>query len=209
MLSVGLTGGIACGKSTVAQMFVNLGGFLIDFDTLAHEVQEPGKPAWQDVVDRFGADVLRPDRKIDRNKLAVVVFNDTEKLQALNAIVHPRVYEEWQSRMEKIKAQNPHAVVFSDVPLLFEGRMQFLFDLTILVMIDPEEQIERLMARNNISQEDARLRLSSQMPIRDKVRLADIVISNSCAVCETEKKVADVWRSLLERETIKSAHKTH
>ena len=176
MLNVGLTGGIACGKSTVAQMFVNLGGLLIDFDTLAHEVQEPGKPAWQDVVNRFSEVVLQPDRKIDRNKLAMVVFNDTEKLQALNAIVHPRVYEEWHSRMEKIKALNPHAIVFSDVPLLFEGRMQFLFDLTILVMIDPEEQIARLMARNKISHEDARLRLSSQMPIHDKVRLADIVI---------------------------------
>lgn len=200
MLNVGLTGGIACGKSTVAQMFVRQGGHLIDFDTLAHEVQEPGKPAWQDVVNLFGSDVLQTDQKIDRNKLAAIVFTHPEKLQALNAIVHPRVYEEWRSRLGKIKAQDPHAIVFSDVPLLFEGQMQYLFDLTILVMIEPEEQIDRLMTRNNVCREDAGLRLSCQMPINDKVPLADIVINNSCAVHETQKKVADVWRGLLKRE---------
>ncbi len=200
MLNVGLTGGIACGKSTVAQMFVRLGGHLIDFDKLAHEVQEPGKPAWQDVVNCFGSDILQPDRKIDRNKLAAIVFNHPEKLQRLNDIVHPRVFEEWRSRLEKIKTQNPHAIVFSDVPLLFEGEMQHLFDLTILVMIEPEEQIGRLMARNAVCREDAELRLKCQMPIRDKIHLADIVIDNQCAIHETEKKVAEVWRSLLERE---------
>ena len=203
MLNVGLTGGIACGKSTVAQMFVRLGGYLIDFDKLAHEVQEPGRPAWQDVVDCFGSDILQPDRKIDRTKLAEIVFNHPEKLQALNAIVHPRVFEEWCFRLDKIKTQNPRAIIFADVPLLFEGRMQNLFDLTILVMIEPSEQINRLMTRNAICHEEAHLRLSSQMSIRDKIPLADIVIDNQCAIHETEKKVADVWRDLLEREKIK------
>lgn len=200
MLNVGLTGGIACGKSTVAQMFLRQGGYLIDFDKLAHEVQEPEKPAWQDVVNYFGPDILQPDRKIDRNKLAAVVFNHPEKLEALNGIVHPRVYEEWHDRLEEIKKQNPHAIVFAEIPLLFEGRMQRLFDLTILVMIEPEEQIDRLMVRNAICREDAHLRLSSQMPIRDKIALADIVIGNQCAIEETEKRVADVWRNLLMRE---------
>lgn len=200
MLNVGLTGGIACGKSTVAQMFVRQGGYLIDFDKLAHEVQEPGQPAWQDVVNCFGMDILQPNRKIDRNKLAEIVFNHPAKLKTLNTIVHPRIFEEWCLRLEKIKAQNPHAIVFSDVPLLFEGGMQHLFELTILVMIEPAEQIDRLMARNNVCREDAGLRLSCQMPIDDKVRLADIVINNQCAIHETEKKVAEVWRDLLERE---------
>lgn len=207
MLNVGLTGGIACGKSTVSQMFVALGGHLIDFDLLAHEVQEPGGPAWDDVVAYFGPGILQADRKIDRNKLAAVVFNQPDKLKKLNTIVHPRVFEAWWSRLEKIKAQEPRAIVFSDVPLLFEGGMQHLFDLTILVMIEPEEQIERLMARNNLCREDAGLRLSCQMPIGDKVRLADIVIDNSCAVDETRKRVADVWRELRERENTKVAHK--
>ena len=200
MLNVGLTGGIACGKSTVAQMFMRLGGHLIDFDALAHEVQEPGQPAWTDVVNCFGSDILQTNRKIDRNKLAAIVFNNPEKLTALDNIVHPRVYEAWHNRLEKIKAGNPHSIVFSDVPLLFEGKMQYLFDLTILVKIPPEEQISRLMARNAICREDAQLRLSSQMPIADKISLADMVIDNQYAVEDTEKQVAEVWQKLLGRE---------
>jgi dephospho-CoA kinase len=203
MLNVGLTGGIACGKSTVAQMFIQLGGQLIDFDILAHEVQEPGQPAWRDVVSFFGSDILQHDRKIDRNKLAAIVFNNPEKLIVLNNIVHPRVYEVWHNQLEKIKAQNQHAIVFSDVPLLFEGQMQHLFDLTILVIIEPAEQIERLMMRNAICREEAELRLSSQMPIAEKIKMADIVIDNSCAVEETGKSVADVWQELLRRENNK------
>lgn len=203
MLNVGLTGGIACGKSTVAQMFVRHGGHLIDFDKLAHEVQVPDKPAWCDVVSFFGSDILREDRTIDRNKLAAIVFNHPEKLRKLNSIVHPRVFEQWCLRLEKIKAQTPQAIVFSDVPLLFEGGMQHLFELTILVMIEQAQQIERLMTRNAISREDAALRLSSQMPIHDKIQLADIVIDNQHSVRETENRVAQVWRDLMEREKTK------
>ncbi|HRY35033.1 MAG: Dephospho-CoA kinase [Deltaproteobacteria bacterium ADurb.Bin151] len=200
MLNVGLTGGIACGKSTVAQMFVRLGGHLIDFDKLAHEVQKPDWPAWQDVVNYFGREILRPDQNIDRNKLAAVVFNQPDKLQKLNDIIHPRVYEAWRSRLEKIKKHHPHAIVFADVPLLFEGRMQHLFDLTILVMVAPEEQVNRLMNRSDLCRAEAELRLSCQMPIHDKMNLADIVIDNQCVVEETEKKVTEVWQNLLERE---------
>jgi len=205
MLNVGLTGGIACGKSTVAQMFVNLGGHLIDFDELAHEVQEPDKPAWRDVVDFFGAEILQPDKRIDRNKLAAIVFNQPEKLKRLNTIVHPRIFEEWCRRLDEIKAQSPHAIIFADVPLLFEGGMQHLFDLTILVMVEPAEQMNRLIARNAICRADAELRLLSQMPIRDKITLADIVIDNQCAIGETRTKVAEVWRDLLEREKNKQS----
>jgi len=200
MLNVGLTGGIACGKSTVAQMFVRLGAHLIDFDKLAHEVQEPSRPAWKDVVNYFGREVLQPDQNIDRNKLAAVVFNHPDKLQALNDIVHPRVYEAWRLRLEDIRKYHPHAIVFADVPLLFEGRMQHLFDLTILVMVAPEEQVNRLMIRSELCRAEAELRLSCQMPIHDKRNLADIVIDNQCAVEETEKKVTEVWQHLLERE---------
>ncbi len=207
MLNVGLTGGIACGKSTVADMFVHLGGYLIDFDKLAHEVQDPGKPAWQDVVNHFGSDILRPDQKIDRTKLAAIVFHDPEKLKRLNTLVHPRVFEEWWARLEEISTRNPNAIVFSDVPLLFEGGMQHLFELTILVMIEPEKQIQRLMARNAVCREDAELRLSCQMPIYEKVKMASIVIDNSCSVDETEKKVAAIWIDLLEKEKSKKGNR--
>ena len=200
MLNIGLTGGIACGKSTVAEMFVHLGAHLIDFDKLAHEVQEPGKPAWQEIVDYFGHDILDQDKKIDRNKMAAIVFNQPEKLKVLNNIVHPRVFEEWRVRLEKIKANDPQAIALSDVPLLFEGNMQHLFDLTILVLVAQEEQINRLIIRNGVIKEEAEKRLKSQMPISEKISLADIVIDNEGSIPETEKRVGQVWQELLRQE---------
>ena len=200
MLNVGLTGGIACGKSTVAQVFVMLGAYLIDFDKLAHEVQEPGKPAWKEIVRYFGKDILNQDETIDRNRLAQIVFTDKKELEALNNIVHPLVFNLWQERLDKIKIKEEHAIILSDIPLLFEGKMQDLFDLTILVLISPEEQICRLMARNNLSRNEAQIRLQSQMPIADKIGLANIVIDNQDNVSQTKEKVAEIWRQLKSRE---------
>ena len=200
MLNIGLTGGIACGKSTVARMFVKNGAHLIDFDRLAHEVQEPEKPAWQKVVDCFGKEILRPDGKIDRVKLGNIVFADKKKLNKLNKIVHPLVYQEWYRRLEKISRKEKHAIILSDIPLLFEGNMQHLFDLTMLVLITPEEQIRRLMARSGVNKEEAEKRLNSQMPIREKNSLADIVIDNRGSISETQKIVNKIWRGLLQRE---------
>ncbi|MEQ8161022.1 MAG: dephospho-CoA kinase [Smithellaceae bacterium] len=204
MLSVGLTGGIACGKSTVAEMFVRLGAYLIDLDKLAHEVQEPGAPAWRKIIDYFGDDVVGDDQKIDRNKVAAIVFNQPEKLKALNDIVHPSVYEEWQARLKSIITRDPRAIILSDIPLLFEARMQSLFDLTIVVMIPPEEQIVRLMARNGMTEEEARKRIKNQMPIGDKAGLADVVINNQSSIADTRKRVQEVWSELIRREKEKT-----
>jgi dephospho-CoA kinase len=204
MLNVGLTGGIASGKSTVAKMFVKNGAHLIDFDGLAHEVQEPGKPAWKEVVNHFGEGIIQPDKKIDRVKLGKIVFADKEKLNELNNIVHPLVYREWHSRLEKICKKEKHAVVLSDIPLLFEGKMQHLFDLTILVLVAPEEQISRLIMRNGVIKEEAEKRLKSQMPISEKISLADIVIDNEGSIPETEKRVGQVWKELLKTEKQKN-----
>jgi len=204
MLNVGLTGGIACGKSTVAQVFVMLGAHLIDFDKLAHEVQEPGKPAWKEIVRYFGKDILNQDETIDRNRLAQIVFAYKKELKALNNIVHPLVFNLWQARLDKIKKKEEHAIILSDVPLLFEGKTQNLFDLTILVLISSEEQICRLMARNSLSRDEAQIRLKSQMPISDKIGLADIVIDNRGNVSQTRKKVAEIWLKLKDREKNKN-----
>ena len=173
---------------------------MIDFDGLAHEVQEPGKPAWKEVVNHFGEGILQPDKKIDRVKLGNIVFADKEKLIELDKIVHPLVYQEWHARLEKIGKKEKHAIVLSDIPLLFEGNMQHLFDLTMLVLIAPEEQIRRLMARNGVSKEEAEKRLKSQMPISEKIALADIVIDNEGSITETEKRVGQVWQELLQKE---------
>ena len=200
MLNVGLTGGIASGKSTVATIFAKHGAHLIDFDGLAHEVQEPEKPAWREVVNQFGEGILQPDNKIDRVKLGNIVFADKKKLIELDKIVHPFVYQEWHMLLEKIDKKEKHAIVLSDIPLLFEGNMQRLFDLTILVLILPEKQISRLMTRNGISKEEAGKRLKSQMPISEKIELADIIIDNKGSITETEKRVGQVWQELLQKE---------
>lgn len=203
MLNIGLTGGIACGKSTVAKIFVKNGAHVIDFDLLAHKVQQPGKPAWQKVVDCFGKDILRTDRKIDRDKLGTIVFADKNKLNKLNRIVHPFVYREWYEQLDKISKKEKHAIVLSDIPLLFEGKKQHLFDLTILVVVEPEDQIRRLIARNHMTREEARKRLKSQMPIGEKKSLADIVIDNKGSISETKKAVKKIWRDLLQKEKVK------
>jgi len=200
MLNVGLTGGIACGKSTVAKMFVQKGAYLIDFDLLAHKVQEPENAAWKKIVDCFGREILQANGKIDRIKLGRIVFADKKKLHVLNKIVHPLVYQEWHRQLEKIGEKDPHAIVLSDIPLLFEGRKQHLFDVILLVLIDPEDQIHRLTARNRICREEAERRLKSQMPIGEKAILADIVIDNRRSLPETQKMVNNVWKELLQRE---------
>jgi len=200
MLNVGLTGGIACGKSTVAKMLVGRGAHLIDFDKLAHEVCEPEKPAWHAIVRTFGAEILAANKKIDRNKLGRIVFDDKKKLKTLSEIVHPYIFEEWHTRLKAIRKADLHAVVLSDVPLLYEENLQHYFDLTLLILIPPEEQISRLMARSRLSHEEAQKRLKSQLPIGDKIRLADIIIDNRGTVAETEEAVTEVWKDLLERE---------
>jgi dephospho-CoA kinase len=200
MLNVGLTGGIACGKSTVAKMLVRRGAHLIDLDKLAHEVEEPEKPAWKKITKIFGKEILAANKTIDRNKLARIVFADREKLKVLNNIVHPLVLEEWCNRLEAIKKADGHAIVLSDIPLLYEEKLQRLFDLTLLVLISPEEQVSRLIARNGLTKAEAQKRLESQMPIGEKRKLADIVIENKGTPAETEKIAAKVWQELLARE---------
>jgi dephospho-CoA kinase len=200
MINVGLTGGIACGKSTVAQMLVRHGAYLIDLDRIAHEIEEPEKPAWKKIIEVFGFEIIKESKEIDRGKLAKIVFTDNKKLKALNDIVHPYVLEEWQKRLKDIRNKDEHAIVLSDIPLLFEEKMEDLFDLTLLVLISPEEQINRLMARDCLSHDDAQLRLASQMPINEKIKLADIIIDNKGVVKETEKKVEEVWQKLRKIE---------
>jgi dephospho-CoA kinase len=200
MLNVGLTGGIASGKSTVAKMLQEKGAYLIDFDKLAHFVEEPGQPAWNAIVNFFGEDILNEDRTINRIKLGLIVFLDREKLSRLNSIVHPAVFEEWKRRLEDFRRKDPGAIVISDVPLLIEVGMQQQVDVVVLVHVSPEDQIQRLMERNGCSREDAVRRLSSQMPIDEKISHADLVIDNKGSVEETEIAVNAVWEDLLIRE---------
>jgi dephospho-CoA kinase len=204
MLNVGLTGGIACGKSTVARLFAGKGAFHIDFDLLAHAVVAPDQPAWQQIADDFGSEILLPDRTIDRAKLGAIVFRDKRKRAKLNSIVHPAIFAAWCCRTQEIKEIKPDAIILSDAPLLIEEGMQALFDLVMLIYISEEEQMDRLMKRNGLSREEALRRLKSQMPIDDKLPYAQIVIRNHGTLEETRHIVDQVWQDLLQQEKAKN-----
>ena len=196
MLNVGLTGGIASGKSTVARMLVEKGAVLIDFDELTLEVEEPDKPAWREIVRHFGEAVLLPDRRIDRGKLGAIVFADPVKRRILNGIVHPAVFAEWRRRLAEIERRQPDAVVLSDIPLLIEAGLEKMVDLVLLVYIPPDEQIRRLTARNGFSREEAERRVSAQMPMVQKIPRADRVIRNEGSIEETAREVERIWENL-------------
>ena len=179
MILVGLTGGVATGKSTVAAMFQRCGAVVIDADRLARAVVEPGKPAWQQIVKTFGRDVLHDDRTIDRQKLGDMVFRNPTKLRQLERIIHPRVAREQQRLTREAAKNNPHAVVIYDVPLLFEAGIDKRVDSTIVITTDRETQIARLKKRNGIGRTEALRRIKSQMPLGQKRRLADYVLDGT------------------------------
>jgi dephospho-CoA kinase len=203
MLNVGLTGGIASGKSTVAAMLVKKGAFHIDFDILAHEVEKPDMPAWRSIIDAFGPEIRNEDGTINRIKLGAIVFADQKKMAQLNAIVHPAVFMAWRRQLEEIEKEKTDAIVLSDVPLLIEAGMKQMVDVVLLVYISPEEQLRRLIVRNGYTREDALSRLSAQMPIQDKLALADLIVNNEGSRKETQKQVVAVWRELIRRERTK------
>jgi dephospho-CoA kinase len=202
MLHVGLTGGIASGKSTVARMLVEKGARLIDFDELGHDVEEPDGPVWKEIVYYFGNEILHTDRTIDRRKLGDIVFANREKLELLNRLVHPAVFEKWHRGIEEIRAVQPDAIVLSDIPLLIEAGMKPMVDLVLLVYVPPDEQIARLMTRNGYCREDAERRIASQMPIGEKLPFADIVVRNDGSQEETRKALNAVWKALIRRERL-------
>jgi dephospho-CoA kinase len=199
MFNVGLTGGIASGKSTVARMLVEKGAILIDFDELTHAVEMPGGPAWQGIVDHFGQEILLPDQGIDRIKLGTIVFSNQQEREILNRLVHPAVLAEWQNRLREIEQTGKEAIVLSAVPLLFEAGLESMVDLVLLVYISPEEQIRRLMGRNGFTREEAERRVASQMPIGEKVGRADMVINNEGPLEETALAVDRAWEKLSRR----------
>jgi dephospho-CoA kinase len=200
MLNAGLTGGIGCGKSTVAKMLADKGARVIDFDVLTHRVQEPGQAAWKAIIDRFGEGVLNTDRSIDRTRLGSVVLADPEKLRQLNDIVHPVVLEEWRRQLAEIEKGYPEAIVLSDIPLLVEAGIEDLFDLVVVVYAAPEDQIRRIMERNGYSRDEAQKRLSVQMPIDEKLKHADIVVRNQASLDRTRDDVDRVWKELVAKE---------
>ncbi len=195
MITVGLTGCIATGKSTVSEMLRELGAYIIDYDILAREVVEPYRSAWNGIVDAFGEIVLYEDLTLNREKLAEIVFDDTEKLQCLNQITHPAVFDTVAVRVEGIAGEYPDALVIHDVPLLIETGVYKNVSKVILVAASPENQLERLLGKG-FTEEDALKRMGSQMPIAQKKEYADYVIDNDGTFEETRKQVNEVFDSI-------------
>lgn len=197
MLLVGLTGGIACGKSTVAQMLSARGVPLIDADVLAREIVEPGQPAFNDIVAAFG-DVLTPDGQLDRKRLGSVVFADVEKRKALEAMTHPRIFQRFTEKTQVLEQKGEPVIVY-DAALLFERKLSELMNLVIVVTLPPEVQLLRLKTRDALSDEEALRRITAQMPIEEKVKQADFVIDNSGSREQTAAQLDYVWREVMQR----------
>lgn len=198
MLIVGLTGGICSGKSVVASMFKAKGAYLIDFDDLSRVVVEPDKPAWKDIVDFFGSDVISPDQTLNRQKLGAIVFNDAQMRARLEKFLHPRIGEEYAHRVREIGERDPDAVVVAVVPLLIEVGMHRGMDCVVLVYTSPEVQIQRIIQRDRCTRGEAQKRLDAQMPIDEKPEYADFVINNEGSLRRTRTEVDEVWEKLVE-----------
>ena len=196
MVLVGLTGGIATGKSTVSRLFVECGAYLVDADVLAREVVGPGKPALQEIVNAFGPQMLRPDGTLDRDRLGHAAFGDAKQLARLNAIVHPYVAIEQERRCQKIAAQAPHAVIIYDAALLIEAKAHTRMDRIIVVTADEQTQVDRLKARNHLSTEEARKRIAAQMALSEKVKVADYLIDGTLPLEQLRKEVQRVYDEL-------------
>ncbi|MBW1765648.1 MAG: dephospho-CoA kinase [Deltaproteobacteria bacterium] len=195
-LLLGLTGGIASGKTTVANMLKEKGATLIDFDLIARQVVEPHKPAWEKIVDYFGKQVLQEDENLDRKKLSNIVFRDFEKRKKLESFTHPRIHEEFVRQVNEIVEKEPDAIIQVDIPLMIELNLQYIFHKLLVVYIPQEQQIKRLAERDGISQEEAANILKAQLSLDEKVRYADFVIHNEHSLEETGKQIENVWKTL-------------
>jgi dephospho-CoA kinase len=201
MIVAGLTGGIATGKSTVAAVFEAAGARLIDADRIARDVVRKGTSAYRDIVAHFGMDVVCGDGEIDRRQLADIVFNDPAAQRALEDIVHPQVKREVDRRVDLIRRQAPEALVLLDIPLLFEAGMQEGLDAVIVVYAPERLQLERLMARDGLTESEALARIRAQMPIESKKALATRVIDNSGSREQTREQALEVYRQLAASQT--------
>jgi dephospho-CoA kinase len=188
MLRVGITGGIASGKSAVAAMLRELGFPVLDADWVAHKLVEPGQAAYNEVVRAFGREILGKDGRVDRSKLASIVFADRAKLDRLNAILHPRVGETMDRQLEEWQAAGIHDIAFVEAALIVEAGLHKRLDGLVVAWCTPEQQLERLRARK-MSEDEARHRIAAQLPIAEKLRYATEKIDCSGSLEETRRQV--------------------
>lgn len=196
MLKIGLTGSIAVGKSYVCEIFRELGAFVSDADQTAREVVAPETKGWRLIIERFGSNILLPNNGIDRVKLGAIVFNDAEKRQLLNSIVHPLVIEAQDEWMRTLEQGNPDAIAIIDAALMIESGGYKRFDKLIVVWCDAETQIERLMLRNDLNREAAIQRIKTQMPQEEKKSYADYTIDTSDGFEDARRRTIETFERL-------------
>ena len=196
MVSAGLTGGIGCGKSTVAKMFAARGAATIDSDEIGRGLMQPGNVVYDRIVSGFGPEVLLADGQLNRPKIAEIVFNDPDRLKHLNAIVHAPVLREIDRQVFAQRQKNPGAVVVVESAVLFEAGQNRRFDKMIVAWCRPEQQIERYCAKSGAPAEDIERRMAAQMPGDEKKRMADYVIDTSGTLEETQRQVEEVFATL-------------
>lgn len=200
MMIVGLTGGIASGKSLVSEELKRLGARVIDADMISREVMMPGTPAYRDIKDAFGPEVIKGDGEIDRKRLGSIVFSDPAKLDRLNAITHPRIRERIKERVAGITREGIDHLIVIDAALLIEGGLYKEMSKVIVVYADEERQAQRLRRREGLSPVEAEKRIRAQMPLKEKLKYADYVIDNNGPAEETLKKAGELYRKLARCE---------
>ncbi|KMY46331.1 dephospho-CoA kinase [Bacillus sp. FJAT-27916] len=188
---IGLTGGIASGKSTVSNWLLSQGYPVVDADIAARKVVEPGMPALEKIRKAFGDDVLLPDGTLDRKRLGSIIFANEEKRQTLNAIVHPAVREWMRQETERAFGEGA-SIVIMDIPLLFESKLTHMVEETILIYVTKETQLKRLMERDGYMEADALARIHAQMPIDEKKELADYIVDNNGPLSETIEQMKQI-----------------
>lgn len=203
MLRVGLTGSIAVGKSYVCEIFKELGAFVLDADQTAREVVKPNTRGWKLIVENFGEEILQADGTINRAKLGEIVFSDERKRLLLNSIVHPLVIEEQNRWLEECERVAPDGIAIIDAALMIESGGYKRFDKLIVVWCDEEKQLERLMKRNGLTEEEALKRIKAQMPQEEKKKYADFLIDTSGSFQETREQVISVFEKLKALERLK------
>lgn len=197
-MNIGLTGGIATGKSTVSSMLAMKGALLVDADVIAREVMLPGHPVLDKVTEHFGQAILLEDGTLNRKKLGELIFRNPEQREVLNGITHPAIRQEIRERTEAFERQYPDRLVVVDIPLLLEAKEQYSYLNEVVVVYVPRElQLQRLIERDDLPREAAEARLSSQMDIEQKKALADILIDNSGTLAQTQQQVDKLWNRLV------------
>jgi dephospho-CoA kinase len=202
MKIIGLTGGIASGKSTVSKNLAQLGAVIIDGDAIAHRLMEPHQPAWEGIVKEFGREILNPDETIDRTKLGAIVFDDPRRMAALNQITRPGIIETIKNDIKSMRVTQPESVLVLDVPLLYEGHLDKLTDQVWVVWLDHETQVKRLMERNGYTREEAVKRIESQMSLDEKAKRADVVIDNRGSMEATIRTAKKFYLDILHSRSI-------